>query len=441
MKASLVSASVPPCVRTSLEWTKSSPLTTRQEKEAPEDKTSKVQAVAVEFGDEEGQEREAAQEVGQQKKLTKEKEAGLCEKEPKATPDEWTGESSSPSHPFGHIDSIVEKHLGHFSAEMQLALQQESISYNYPDSAQVPTEATAFWHGFPYRPISQFSQYVSFYNPCPPVQDYVSSLQDNIDCMLTEMVDEWPRDKPASAPQNGDTTLASKVSAFVSSIRASKEDLTDGELRAADAAIFQNPVSSIEGEVWQQRTVEDLPDAAKHDTPPGPRAALSASPSINAAVNHPPCVALQSHLPLQSSPTSQSSRCASENTISRIAHCSNASERDGVLQQTPCEANFSCASDPMPSLPDEPASSRSPPPATALTSLIRQLHPEVFHNLMGIMKDVRRNSVHFYLHSSEPGDQVYEDIKVCVGQHEAFGRNELCNLAKCIQKLKCSVGA
>lgn len=370
--ASSVSASSPPSLCTNLE---SSPLITRHEKE--EDKNSKLKAGTAVFVNEEGQEGEAVWPKG-------EDQAGLGDSDPKAEPDRPTGGSfSSPSHPFGHIDSVVEKHLGHFSAEMQLVLQQESISTKFPASAPLPRESTAIACSLPYRPISHFSQYVSFYNPCPPVQDYVSSLQDNIESMLTEMVDNWPRRKPASGPRNGDAALASKVSAFVSSIRASKEDSSDGEL----TDVCQNPVSSLAGEAWQQRTFEALP---KHGSPTGPRAASSASSSINTADT-------------------------------------------AVFEHANCEADFSCASDPSTeaSLPAEPASSQSPahtrlgspPPATALSSLIKQLQPEVFDNLMDIIKDVRRNSVQFYLHSSEPGDQVYEDIKVCARQHEAFWLN------------------
>lgn len=369
--------------------------------------------------DEEAQEREAALEVGQQPKPKKEKQVGLCDKEPQEKPGQWTAASSSaPPHPFGHINSIVEKHLGHFSAEMQLVLQQESISYTYPESAQLAADSPAIHYGLPHRPISQFSQYVSFYNPCPPVQDYVSSLQDNIESMLAEMVHDWPPHQPASAPPNGDAALASKVSAFVSSIRASKEDLHEGDAAAADAGVGLNPASSREGSVWQQHAVEDRPDAAQQHTPAGPRTASSASSSINA----PPSTALPSHLALQSSPTSLSSRLAAENPTSKTVRCTNAPEREAILGQTNCEGKFRCASDPVaePSLPGEPDPGRSPahaplhspPAATALSSLIRQLQPEVFVNLEGIMKGVRRNSVQFYLHSSEPGDQVYEDIKV-----------------------------
>lgn len=311
------SAPVPPA---------SSPSLSRQEKRASEDKTSKAPASTDECADGEAQEREAPRET---------------------TPaDPGDGSSPSTSHPVAHIDGIVEKHLGDFSAEMQLFLQRESISYNYSASAQVASAAAALPYGLPPRPTSQFSQYVSFYNPCPPVQDYVDSLQDNIESMLTELVDDWPSHKPTGGPKNVDAALAREVSAFVSSIRASREDLSDGDLLAADAC--HNPVPSGEG-------------------------------------------------------------------VSNPSRCTDALEGDG-------EGSFARGSDPAtePSLQPEPTSSGphtprlSSPPATALTSLINQLRPEVFDNLMDIIKDVRRNSVQFYLHSRDPGDRVYEDIKVCV---------------------------
>lgn len=405
-EASPGSASVLP----TLEKTKLSALLTRPEKRAPEDKASRLKALTDEFVGEEAQEPEAAGEVGQQKKLKKEKGAGRCEKEPKTTPDNaLRGPSSSPSCPLGHIDGIVEKNLGDFSAEMQLVLQRESICYSYSESAPATTESTAVAYSLPHQPISQFSQYVSFYNPCPPVQDYVGSLQDNIESMLTELVDDWPSQKPASSPGNMDAALANKVSAFVSSIRASKEDLSDGELVAADADVCHNPEPSTGGGGWRRL----------HDTLTVPCAAFSASSSLhvptNAAGQQPPCITPPAHLTQQSSPTSWSSREPSERTIYQPLRCTNA-----LQGETNCEVNFSCISNPMtePSPPPEATSNWPPtpqlssPPATALSSLISQLQPEVFHNLMDIIKDVRRNSVQFYLHSSEPEDQVYEDIKV-----------------------------
>ncbi|XP_050930559.1 LOW QUALITY PROTEIN: protein TASOR [Lates calcarifer] len=66
---------------------------------------------------------------------------------------------------------------------------------------------------------------------------------------------------------------------------------------------------------------------------------------------------------------------------------------------------------PLSRSPARPLASIPAPPATALSSLISQLQPEVFNSLVEIIKDVRKNSLQFYLHSTEPGDQVYEDVK------------------------------
>lgn len=61
---------------------------------------------------------------------------------------------------------------------------------------------------------------------------------------------------------------------------------------------------------------------------------------------------------------------------------------------------------------DSEPSIKPAPPASALTSLISQLQPEMFNNLMEIIKDVQRNSLQFYVHSPTREDQLKEEIKV-----------------------------
>ncbi|XP_049588899.1 protein TASOR [Syngnathus scovelli] len=52
------------------------------------------------------------------------------------------------------------------------------------------------------------------------------------------------------------------------------------------------------------------------------------------------------------------------------------------------------------------------PPAEALSSVIRQLRPEVLSNLCDIIKDVQRSSVmQFYVHAVQPDDQLVRDVK------------------------------
>ncbi len=364
--------------------------------------------------------------------------------------------SSPPSCPLRDIDSIVDKHLGDFSSEIQLLLREENIHYSVPPSLHSTshTETTALQHTLPYTPISQFSQYVSFYNPCPPVQNYLSSLQDSINSMLTEFDDSWPSHKPVTSRTNADTALASKISAFVSSIRAGNaktdRDDDDGlcdELAAADtgASVSQTPSLSRGSEVWQPHTVtRQFPDATNNRNPPTSHVTLSVTTSAsgsvyeptNTAVLHPsPNQSPQSSWKPQQSHTSEINRTVAhnvrqtqDNSTTRTVHCTTGVEIGSSLAGTDCEVTlpgFSSVSKPLtePSQPSErvssPASGSVPvpgagfaPPATALSSLISQLQPEVFNSLVKIIKDVKRNSLQFYLHSIEPEDRVYEDIKV-----------------------------
>ncbi|CAJ1052004.1 protein TASOR isoform X3 [Xyrichtys novacula] len=331
------------------------------------------------------------------------------------------GVSSSPPCSLRGIDTIVDKHLGDFSSEIQLLLQGESIPYSCqqsPHSTSKP-ETSAFTHAS----ISQFSQYVSFYNPCPPVQDYVSSLQDSMSSMLTELEDCWPSDKPTSSKRN-EASLASTVSAFVSSIRANvKTDRDDEELTAAPSG----------GDVWQPLTItKQFSDAENNRNSPTFRVTLSKTTSVSGSgtsVLHPP--PLPSTPPPPPPPPSQHSHLleitrtvpndlretqvgATGRTVQRNSGADSSNYEvtlpgfsSNITEPSPpSEPVCSSASEPVP----VPGSGLAPP-ATALSSLISQLQPEVFNSLVEIIKDVKRNSLQFYLHSSESGDPVYEGIK------------------------------
>lgn len=333
--------------------------------------------------------------------------------------------SPSVSSLQSRLDGIVNKNLGDFSSEMQLLLQEQSVHYSFPQSPHSTshTETTTLQHTYPRTHISHFSQYVSFYNPCPPVQDYVSSLQDGIDSMLTEFEDSWPSQKPGTGRPDTDAALASKVSDFVSSIRASNaqtdrdDDDLCGELTAADV----DASGSRGGEVWQPHTVTtQLPDDTNSRSPQTPHVTLPGSvykPPNTSVLIHPPNKSPQSHWTPQQSLTLEVNRThnvrqTQDNSTNRTVHCTPAAE-GGTLP------GFSSVSKPStePSHSSEPVSSPAPesvpgPAPTDLSSLISQLPPEVFNSLVKIIKDVRRNSLQFYLHSTEPGDRVHEDVKV-----------------------------
>ncbi|XP_040890119.1 protein TASOR isoform X2 [Toxotes jaculatrix] len=360
--------------------------------------------------------------------------------------------SSPPARPLRDIDSIVDKHLGDFSSEIQLLLREKSVHYSFPQSPHTAsnTESTTHQHTLPHTSVSQFSQYVSFYNPCPPVQDYVSSLHDSINSMLTEFGDNWPSRSADTSRTEVDATLASKVSAFVASIRAANAktgrdyevSAPGGELTAAEASasVSQTPALSRGGERWEPDAItRQFPDATNSRNPPASHVTLSvptsASGSADAAVLHPPSnkppqslwKPHQSHTVETSRTVAHNVRQTQDNSITKSVHCTTDVEGGSRLAGPNSDSTlsgFSSVSKTLaePSHPSESVSSSTTvsvptPPARALSSLISRLQPEVFNNLVEIIKDVKKNSVQFYLHSTEPGDQVYEDIKEHLLKH------------------------
>lgn len=319
--------------------------------------------------------------------------------------------SSPPSVPLRHIDTIVNKHLDTLSSDLQLILQEENIHYSLPQSPHSTSnaDATADQHARSHAPISQFSQYVSHCHPSPAVQDYVSSLQDSIDCMLTELDDTWA--KP-------DAALATKVSAFLSSIRATEAKSSTGQVPAADVGASSSQSASR------------FSDAAHSSNPPASHVTLSVTTSASRSVNkptnsavprRPPDTSPHSHwTPRQShaSEVAHNIRQSQDMSITRTVYCTAAGESS--LTGTNCEVAKAPAGT---GLPAEPGSSLAPvsgpgpcvdppPPTAGLSSIINQLQPEMFSNLVEIIKDIKRNSVQFYLHGTEPGDN--KDIKVRV---------------------------
>ncbi|XP_041637621.1 protein TASOR-like [Cheilinus undulatus] len=322
---------------------------------------------------------------------------------------------SSPPLPRSHrgIDNIVDKHLGDFSSDIQLLLQEESVHYSCPQSPHSTSNTDT--SALPHTLTTQFSQYVTFYNPRPPVQDYVSSLQDSMNSMLTKFDDGWLSSRTATTQTNTDVSLESTVSAFVSSIRAAnvKTDRGDDELTDADSG----------GQVWQPLTItKQFSDAGGDRNSPTFHVTLSDSTSVpgsaSTAVLHTP----------RHSPTLEITRTVvndirepPDSSSSRTVLCTSSAEGTNFEVTLP---GFSSVSKSLsePSITSEPLSSPAnesvpgpcsgpAPPATALSSLISQLQPEVFSSLVEIIKDVKRNSLQFYLHMKEPGDLVYEGIK------------------------------
>ncbi|XP_062264804.1 uncharacterized protein tasora isoform X1 [Platichthys flesus] len=355
--------------------------------------------------------------------------------------------SSPPTRPLRDIDSIVDKHLGNFSSEMQLLLQEESIHYIFPQSPHSTsnTETTAPLDKPPKTLTSQFSEYVSFYNPCLPVNDYVSSLKDGINSMLVELGGSR-RSHDADTSRTNSDMLASSVSSFVASIRAGntksgsddESSAPGGELSAArpGSSVTQTPALPRGGEVWQPVATRQFPDATTSRNSTTSNATLSTPTSASGSVYkstdtsdcHAPSDKLsQSHWKPQQSPTSEIHRTGAQDIRLtqdrnfRIIHRATdveAGRSDTGLNSNLTPPGSSSVSRPSlePPPPAEPVSSSASvttfaPPTTVLSNLINQLQPEVFSSLVKIIKDVKKKTLQFYLHSTEERDPLLEDIR------------------------------
>ncbi|XP_026204201.1 protein TASOR-like isoform X2 [Anabas testudineus] len=349
------------------------------------------------------------------------------EKEQKGQAKELAGESvfpssvsSPPAFSVRDIDSIVDKHLDDFSSEIQLLLQEQSVHYSFPQSPHSTsnTETTELQHVHPHNSISQFSQYVSFYNPCPPVQDYVHSLKTSINSMLTEF-ERWPSRNADTSQTEADATLASTVSAFVAGIRAGNATTDEDEVSASSELTTADVSASG----------SQSPDATNSRNPPTSHATLSVPTSVSGsacstAQPHPPHIkSLQSQWQPQQSHTLEINRTVTQNvrqtqdnstirtgvetgSITAASNCDRTLLGFGVTSKHLAEPVSSSVSVSV----SGTGLGHAPPP-TDLSSLISQLQPEVFSNLVEIIKDVKRNSLLFYLHHTEPEDQFYQDVK------------------------------
>ncbi|KAM9365564.1 protein TASOR-like [Pholidichthys leucotaenia] len=289
--------------------------------------------------------------------------------------------SGFPAAPFTNIDSIVNKHLGDFSSELHLLLQDESIHYSFPQSPCSTPDTSSAQHTLPYSSVSQFSQYVSFYSSCSPMQDYMSSLKDSINSMLTEFDESCSSSTTATTGRTKpESTLAKRVSAFVAGVRAAN---TGGE----------------EDEVC--RSGETI-TVTSHPTLPAPTSASVSvcEPTISAAT--------QFQLSPEQSHGEEIGRTIThENGSSRTVLCTAAAHGE----TDPSPSNIIVTLPGLSGVKTPPELVSTPEPSTALSSLINQLQPDVFSSLAEIMKEVKRNSLQFYIHLPEADDPVDEEIK------------------------------
>ncbi|XP_023180983.1 protein TASOR-like [Xiphophorus maculatus] len=269
-------------------------------------------------------------------------------------------------HPVRDLDSVVDKNLMEFSSDLHLLLQDEGVNYSLPPLPPAPLP--------PYALLPQFSPYVSFYNPCPPVADYVGSLHNSIVSLLAASEDRGAlaaasEDRGAPAAAVGipvDAALANTVSDFVASVRAGK---TSAGRTAATEQFSDCDPTSGSGSAWGR----------------------AAQPQHGAAVRTVLC-----------SPAEEGGETltGADRTIT-MSELGSGSETQHPQVASPNPASASVL---------EPGA--APVPSTThISSVIDRLEPNVLHNLAEILKDIKRKTPQFYVHCPEPDDPVCKEVK------------------------------
>lgn len=313
---------------------------------------------------------------------------------------------SQSAQPHRDIDSIVDRNIDNFFSEMQLLLQEESIPCSFSQTPHTASHAEA---SIPQHTLSphclttSFSHYISVHHDCPTVQDYVSSLKDGIKSMMTDFGGNVTHDP---AHTEADTVLASRVSAYVSSIRAANINTE----RCDDSSAPGTSAPSTGGQMWRSDLMKNQqPDVNSRQSPTDLTVTVPTFLSDKPRDIHhlrPPSGNFPSRTLELSGTFAQNVRQTAGNIFVKTLDCT-------VPHTEVPVSSFVPKTSAEPSDPDSVSASEAmAPQPTKLNSLINTLEPEVFSSLIKIIKDVKKNSLQFYIHSTEPVDQVFVDVKV-----------------------------
>lgn len=313
-------------------------------------------------------------EISEEKNLTDELKSSHCQEE--RVPLQST------------VDSIVDEQLQDFSAGMMSLLKQKQVSYRAPHASLPPAVERTL--------MKPFSDYVARHHAPVPLYGFVRTLRNS----LTSYIDSHLK---VSVPE---------AQAGASSALTTSQPSSPDSTLSSDAA----PVFSASG---------SKPSDSIVTRPRG-----STFPSVHAQSSPP--------LPHPKNPSSSQPCMQSEKSLPRLGTCKEAPDLEPWLlekskwrpdgrdakEMEPCRRVSSPLTDVCPEnfhaesssgLGNDTVSSGADPSPSSLTNLINKLNPEMFSSLVEIIKGVRKNSVHFYIHSNDgERSQVCTDIKVSI---------------------------
>ncbi|XP_077088075.1 protein TASOR [Siphateles boraxobius] len=285
----------------------------------------------------------------------------------------------------GGVDLIVDEQISGFSSEVEQLLRNRHIYYVSCLSAHGS-------RGPPKTPVLPLSDYISNFNAPFPVTNYISSFQDSLKMFIDS--------QSASGPRSAQEDVSSSTSA--TEVTSNVPDTSSNINPCASSPSTTQPDTS-ESSLRLCSPSSALPDSMTphHSSVPDPD------------VFEPP----QTLWPLEQDSESQQTREA--NSSSTLPHASLEMNGGSVAETTETVevpmahthaedvpmAHTHAEDVPMAhthteDVPMALTHAEDVPMERALSSIIHQLQPEVISNLVEILKGVQKNSVHFYIHST-----------------------------------------
>ncbi|MCJ8744545.1 hypothetical protein PDJAM_G00119910 [Pangasius djambal] len=251
---------------------------------------------------------------------------------------------------FSGVDCIVDEQISGFSAEVEDLLREERVYY-------IPYSSSQTLRSPPQTHMVPFSEYVLHFNTPFPVHSYVNSFRDSVSAFLD------PRKN-----RRDSTTFVSSSAPEV--LPVSSSPLINAPAHSPSAVAAVKPALTFNSPTPKEDHLQHLHDLQMIN------GITQAEPSTVM------CKRLDSHQ----------------------GETSNASVSSRVISDAEESMANSSATNSDAATPIEPA------PA-AISNLISQLQPEVINNLVKIMRDVQKNTVHFYIHCVDEESDVCWEIK------------------------------
>lgn len=252
---------------------------------------------------------------------------------------------------FSGVDCIVNEQISGFSTEVEDLLRGKRVQYTPYSSSQTSRNP-------PQIPMVPFSEYVSHFNTPIPVHSYINLLRDGVSAFLDPRKNR--QDSMALVSSSAPDVLAVSSSPAINAPAHSPSSVA-----AATPAFTFNSPSPKEDHQHQLHGTQMINGLTQPEQSTGM------------------CERLESH----------------------HGETSNAS----ISSQVISDAGESVAN--SRETESDMATSVEPAPA-AISNLINQLQPEVISNLVKIMRDVQKNTVHFYIHCVDEESDVCWEIKV-----------------------------